>query len=96
MACRDILERAAPTAFYDPPTSSGMARLAASIGSSRYPSLGGPATPSVVPTTVFITSAIETLTEAQIAEEPLAGSVLACIPGVRGIPAPYSLAERPG
>jgi hypothetical protein len=55
-----------PTAFYDPPTSSGMARMAASIGSSRYPSLGGPATPSVVPTTVFITSAAETLTEAQI------------------------------
>ena len=38
--------------------------------------------------TLFITSATETLTEAQIAEEPLAGSVLACIPGVRGIPAP--------
>jgi sugar lactone lactonase YvrE len=37
--------------------------------------------------TLFITSATETLTEAQIAEEPLAGSVFACIPGVRGIPA---------
>lgn len=37
--------------------------------------------------TLFITSATETLTEAQIAEEPLAGSVFACSPGVRGIPA---------
>jgi sugar lactone lactonase YvrE len=37
---------------------------------------------------LFITSATETLTEAQIAEEPLAGSVLACIPGVEGMPAP--------
>ena len=37
--------------------------------------------------TLYITSATETLTEAQIAEEPLAGSVFACTPGVRGIPA---------
>jgi sugar lactone lactonase YvrE len=37
--------------------------------------------------TLFITSAAETLTEAEIAEEPLAGSVFACVPGVRGIPA---------
>jgi sugar lactone lactonase YvrE len=38
--------------------------------------------------TLFVTTATETLTEAQIAEEPLAGSVFACIPGVRGIPGP--------
>lgn len=38
--------------------------------------------------TLFITSATETLTEAQVAEEPLAGSVFACVPGVRGTPAP--------
>ncbi len=37
--------------------------------------------------TLYTTSATETLTEAQIAEEPLAGSVFACTPGVRGIPA---------
>jgi sugar lactone lactonase YvrE len=35
--------------------------------------------------TLYITTATETLTEAQIAEEPLAGSVLAWAPGVRGI-----------
>ena len=35
--------------------------------------------------TLYITSATETLTEAEIAEEPLAGSVFACTPGVRGI-----------
>jgi sugar lactone lactonase YvrE len=35
--------------------------------------------------TLYITSATETLTDAQIAEEPLAGSVFACTPGVRGI-----------
>ena len=35
--------------------------------------------------TLFITSATETLSETQLAEEPLAGNVLACIPGVRGI-----------
>jgi sugar lactone lactonase YvrE len=39
--------------------------------------------------TLFITSATETLTEAQIAEEPLAGSVFACTPGVGGIPASF-------
>ena len=39
-------------------------------------------------TTLFITSATETLTEAQLAEEPLAGGVFACTPGVRGLPAP--------
>jgi sugar lactone lactonase YvrE len=38
--------------------------------------------------TLFITSATETLTETQIAEEPLAGSVFSCVPGVRGLPAP--------
>jgi sugar lactone lactonase YvrE len=38
--------------------------------------------------TLFITSATETLTPAEIADEPLAGSVFACSPGVRGIPAP--------
>ena len=37
--------------------------------------------------TLYITSATETLTESQITEEPLAGSVFACTPGVRGIPA---------
>jgi sugar lactone lactonase YvrE len=37
--------------------------------------------------TLFITSATETLTPAQIAEEPLAGSVFACTPGIRGLPA---------
>jgi sugar lactone lactonase YvrE len=35
--------------------------------------------------TLYITSATETLTDAEIAEEPLAGSVFACTPGVRGI-----------
>lgn len=35
--------------------------------------------------TLYITSATETLTAAQIAEEPLAGSVFACRPGVQGI-----------
>jgi sugar lactone lactonase YvrE len=35
--------------------------------------------------TLYVTSATETLTDAQLAEEPLAGSVLACTPGVRGI-----------
>jgi sugar lactone lactonase YvrE len=35
--------------------------------------------------TLFITSATETLTDAQLAEEPLAGSVFAWRPGVRGI-----------
>ena len=34
---------------------------------------------------LYITSATETLTDAEIAEEPLAGSVFACTPGVRGI-----------
>ena len=34
---------------------------------------------------LFITSATETLTDAQFTEEPLAGSVFACTPGVRGI-----------
>jgi len=38
--------------------------------------------------TLFITSATETLTEAELAEEPLAGSVFACEPGVRGMRAP--------
>src|SRR5262245_29116552 len=38
--------------------------------------------------TLFITSATESLTEAQLAEEPLAGSVLSCTPGIRGLPAP--------
>jgi sugar lactone lactonase YvrE len=38
--------------------------------------------------TLFITTATETLTEAQIAEEPLAGSVFSCVPGVQGMPAP--------
>jgi sugar lactone lactonase YvrE len=38
--------------------------------------------------TLFITSATETLTEAQMAEEPLAGSVFACTPGVGGMPTP--------
>jgi len=38
--------------------------------------------------TLFITSATETLTQAQIDEEPLAGSLFACEPGVRGLPAP--------
>jgi sugar lactone lactonase YvrE len=37
---------------------------------------------------LFITSATETLTEDEIAEEPLAGALLACEPGVRGLPAP--------
>jgi sugar lactone lactonase YvrE len=35
--------------------------------------------------TLYVTSATETLTDAQLAEEPLAGSVFACTPGVRGI-----------
>jgi sugar lactone lactonase YvrE len=35
--------------------------------------------------TLYVTSATETLTEAQIAEEPLAGSVFAFTPGVGGI-----------
>ena len=35
--------------------------------------------------TLYVTSATETLTDAQLAEEPLAGSVFACIPGVGGI-----------
>jgi sugar lactone lactonase YvrE len=35
--------------------------------------------------TLYITTATETLTDAEIAEEPLAGSVLACTPGVRGV-----------
>ena len=35
--------------------------------------------------TLYITSATETLTETEIAEEPLAGSVFAITPGVRGI-----------
>jgi sugar lactone lactonase YvrE len=39
-------------------------------------------------TTLFITSATETLTGSEIAEEPLAGSLFAYIPGVRGIAAP--------
>jgi len=39
--------------------------------------------------TLFITSATETLTDAQLAEEPLAGSVFACTPGVGGMPAPF-------
>ena len=38
--------------------------------------------------TLYITTATETLTAPQLAEEPLAGSVLACMPGIRGIPAP--------
>jgi len=36
--------------------------------------------------TLYITTATETLTEAQMAEEPLAGSLLSCEPGFRGIP----------
>jgi sugar lactone lactonase YvrE len=36
--------------------------------------------------TLFITSATETLTRTELAEEPLAGSLLACTPGVRGMP----------
>ncbi len=36
--------------------------------------------------TLYITTATETLTEAQLAEEPLAGSLLACEPGFTGIP----------
>jgi sugar lactone lactonase YvrE len=35
--------------------------------------------------TLYITSATETLTESEIAEEPLAGSVFAIVPGVRGV-----------
>ena len=35
--------------------------------------------------TLYVTSATETLTETQIAEEPLAGSVFAFAPGVGGI-----------
>jgi sugar lactone lactonase YvrE len=35
--------------------------------------------------TLYITSATETLTDAEIAEEPLAGSVFAVTPGVRGV-----------
>ncbi len=36
--------------------------------------------------TLYITTATETLTDAHKAEEPLAGSVLVCEPGVQGIP----------
>lgn len=36
--------------------------------------------------TLFVTTAMETLTEAQLREEPLAGSVLAFEPGMRGLP----------
>ncbi len=36
--------------------------------------------------TLFVTTATETLTPEQLAEEPLAGSVLAFEPGVRGLP----------
>ena len=35
--------------------------------------------------TLYITTATETLTEAQMAEEPLAGSLLSCEPGFAGI-----------
>ena len=35
--------------------------------------------------TLYIPTATETLTEAEVAEEPLAGSLLACEPGVQGI-----------
>lgn len=35
--------------------------------------------------TLYITSATETLTDAELEEEPLAGSVFACAPGVHGI-----------
>jgi sugar lactone lactonase YvrE len=34
---------------------------------------------------LYVTSATETLTDAQIAEEPLAGSVFSLAPGVGGI-----------
>lgn len=36
--------------------------------------------------TLYITTATETLTAAQLVEEPLAGSLLACEPGFTGIP----------
>jgi sugar lactone lactonase YvrE len=36
--------------------------------------------------TLYVTTATETLTEVQLAEEPLAGSVLSCRPGFHGIP----------
>jgi sugar lactone lactonase YvrE len=36
--------------------------------------------------TLYVTTATETLTAEQMAEEPLAGSVLACEPGFQGIP----------
>jgi sugar lactone lactonase YvrE len=36
--------------------------------------------------TLYITTATETLTREQLAEEPLAGSLLAFAPGMRGLP----------
>ncbi len=36
--------------------------------------------------TMYITTATETLTPEQIALEPLAGSLFACVPGVQGLP----------
>jgi sugar lactone lactonase YvrE len=46
--------------------------------------------------TLFITSATETLTKAQIAEEPLAGASSRASLGSGASPRPYSLAERLG
>lgn len=41
--------------------------------------------------TLFITSATETLTAGEIADEPLAGGLFACRPGVRGLhPTPFA------
>ena len=36
--------------------------------------------------TLYITTARETLTPEQLAQEPLAGSLFACVPGVQGLP----------
>jgi sugar lactone lactonase YvrE len=47
------------------------------------PTFGGPTFD-----TLYITTARETLTPAQIAAQPLAGSLFACTPGPRGIPEP--------
>jgi sugar lactone lactonase YvrE len=74
----------------NPSTAASCAttRTARSTGSSTCRSHAAPACAFGGPDlgTLYITSATETLSDAEIAEEPLAGSVFACTPGVRGIP----------